>query len=184
MKKIAAILLLALLLFNWVGYKLLINYLQKKADRQLEARIDFNDYDESQLMEIRVSLNMPYQNTWTDYERHYGEIQIDGKYYTYVKRKIEDGYLILKCISNAQKQQLKKTSNDIFKINNGIDQEKNGKNSSPFAKVIKGLLVDYYTFSQINLSSLSLLGKEYVYDKIAKLLKGIPSCLYQPPEIV
>lgn len=147
MKKFAAILLILLLLFNWIGYKLWIAYLQNKADQQLEARIDVNDYDESQLLEIRVALNMPYQNASTEFERQYGEIQIDGKYYRYVKRKIEDGYLILKCIPNTQKQELRNSSNDLFKINYGIDQDQNGKASSPFAKVIKGLMSDYENIS-------------------------------------
>jgi hypothetical protein len=155
LKKTAAILLIALLSFNWIGYKLVINYLQKKADHQLEARIDLNDYDESQLLEIRVALNMPYQNTWTEFERQYGEIQIEGNYYTYVKRKIEDGWLILKCIPNAKKQELKNKSNDIFKINNGIDQEQNGKTSSPLAKVMKAISGDFedhsFCFEQLNL---------------------------------
>src|SRR5439155_4988660 len=61
LRKIASILLICLLLFNWYGYRFVTNYLQKKADSQLEARLDVNDYDESQLIEIRIELNIPYQ---------------------------------------------------------------------------------------------------------------------------
>jgi hypothetical protein len=143
LKKIAAILLICLLLFNWYGYRFVTNYLQKKADSQLEARLDVNDYAESELIEIRVALNMPYQNNSSSFERHYGEINLDGKIYSYVKRKVEDGYLILKCIPNDLKQQIEKADNILFTINNGLDQEHNGKSNSPLNNVSKSFLTDF-----------------------------------------
>jgi hypothetical protein len=143
LKKIASILLMGLLCFNWVGYKLLITYLQKKAESQLEVQIDKNDCDESQLLEIRVPLNLPYQNDQGEFTRHYGEIEIEGKAYTYVKRKIEDGVLILKCIRSAEKETLKKVDNRFFKGINGIDKEGNGRNSSPFLSFAKSIFSDF-----------------------------------------
>jgi hypothetical protein len=135
-------LLTVLLLFNWFGYKLVLNYLQQEADMQLEVRIDADDYDESQLLEIRVPLNMPYQPSSMEYERHYGEIEIDGKSYTYVKRKIEAGCLVLKCLPNLQRELIKNTANEFYKAINGIDQE-NGKATSPFVKLLKCLPGDF-----------------------------------------
>ena len=148
MRKVAAISLIALLVFNWYGYRFVTNYLQKKADKQLQARIDVNDYNESQLTEIRVALNMPYQNNSSEFERHYGEIEINGKIYTYVKRKIEDGTLILKCLANTDKQNIKTADNILFTANNGLDQEHNGKNSSPLNNIFKTLLGEYVNQQQ------------------------------------
>jgi hypothetical protein len=143
LRKIAAILLISLLLFNWYGYRFVTNYLQQKADTQLEARLDVNDYDESQLIEIRVELNIPYQYSWSNFERHSGEIELNGQIYAYVKRKVEDGYLVLKCIPNTIKQNIKNADNILFTANNGLDQERNGKNNSPLNNIFKGLLSDY-----------------------------------------
>ncbi|HET9823873.1 MAG TPA: hypothetical protein VFP87_00995 [Chitinophagaceae bacterium] len=143
MRKVAAISLICLLLFNWYGYRFVTNYFKKKADKQLEARIDVNDYNEAQLIEIRVPLNMPYQNNSSEFERHYGEIEVNGKLYTYVKRKIEDGVLILKCIPNTEKQNLKNADNILFTANNGLDQEQSGKNNSPLTNIVKTLLGEY-----------------------------------------
>ena len=98
MKKIAAILLIAILSFNWYGYRIVTIILARNADKQLEVRLDNDQYNESELIEIRVALNVPYQNDQADFERHYGEMEVNGQYYTYVKRKIENGYLVLKCI--------------------------------------------------------------------------------------
>ena len=86
MKKLAAILLVALLFFNWYGYRLITDYMQQRSDAQLEARLDQNDYDESQLIELRVPLNLPYHNDWTEFERYDGEVEIEGVHYKYVKR--------------------------------------------------------------------------------------------------
>jgi hypothetical protein len=161
LRKIAAILLICLLLFNGYGYRFVTNYLQKKADQQLEARLDVNDYDESQLIEIRVELNIPYQYSWSNFERHSGEIEINGKIYAYVKRKVEDGWLVLKCIPNKAKEDLKNADNILFTVNNGLDQEHNGKNNSPLNNVIKTLFSDYDNyFLSYNLKTLPDLRKK------------------------
>ena len=86
---------------------MVIDRLQQKADTRLEAQLDNSDYDESQLVEIRVPMNMPYQERYTEFERHYGEIELDGKSYTYVKSKIEGDVLVLKCIANQSKEESK-----------------------------------------------------------------------------
>lgn len=135
LKKVAAILLIAILSFNWYGYRIVMNIMSKNADQQLELRLDNNEYDETQLIELKVPLNVPYQNDQADFERHYGEMEIDGKYYTYVKRKIENGYLILKCIPNSSKEQIKAAGNDYFKMTNGLGQpDKKQDNSKNLAK--------------------------------------------------
>jgi hypothetical protein len=135
LKKLAAILLIAILSFNWYGYRIVMNMMAKNADQQLELRLDKNDYDEAQLIELKVPLNVPYQNDQADFERHYGEMEIDGKYYTYVKRKIENGYLILKCIPNSSKEQIKAAGYDYFKMTNGLGQpDKKQDKTTNFAK--------------------------------------------------
>jgi hypothetical protein len=44
----------------------LLPVISKKGLTHLQAKIDVNDYDESQLIEIRVALDMPYQNSSSD----------------------------------------------------------------------------------------------------------------------
>ena len=136
LKKLASILLIAILFFNWYGYRIVTGLLEDKVDQQLETRLDNQEYEESQLIEVRVALNVPYQNNQSEFERHYGEVEVDGKYYTYVKRKIENGFLVLKCISNSGKEKIKAAGNDFFKMANGIDQPSEKKQNTPnsFAK--------------------------------------------------
>lgn len=172
-----------LLLFNLFGYKLVVNYLQQHADRQQEARIDLKDYEESQLIEIRVNLNIPYQTTRADFERCYGEIEINGKYYTYVKRKIQDGQLILKCLPNTNKEILKSNEAILFKASHGIDQD-NSKTSLPHVKVFKSLLDDYVANkTSFQLQALNVFNKTYLITKISIPLHGFKSSTEQPPDL-
>ena len=141
LKKIASILLLATLLFNWCGYRWVINYMQQQADATLEARLDNNDYDESQLIEIKVPINLPYQISQTAFERVDGDIEVGGIHYKYVKRKIADGELILKCIPNQDRQRLQSAGTDFFKLVNDLAQDQSSKKSNN--NVIKSALGDY-----------------------------------------
>jgi hypothetical protein len=130
LKKIASILLITILFFNWYGYRLVTVLMEDKADQQLEAKLDNQEYDEAQLIEVRVALNVPYQNSSSEFERHYGEVEVDGKYYTYVKSKVENGFLVLQCIPNSSKEKIKSAGNDFFKMANGLDQQSDKKQTS------------------------------------------------------
>lgn len=137
MRKIAAILLLLILLFNLFGYRLVITALESKADDHLEARIDNREYDESQLVEMRVPLNMPYQERFTAFERHYGEIEIDGQAYTYVASKVEGDVLVLKCIINQYKKQFRSLNDNMTVANSAVadtEQPEAPQQQKSFAK--------------------------------------------------
>ena len=123
MRKIAAILLFCLFLFNFVGYKCLYYYLQQKANLSLEARLDKDDYNTKDLIKIKIPLSNPYQVSWNDFERVDGEVDIQGVTYKYVKRKVEDGQLVLLCIPHINKMHLSKACSDY---NNGHDKKAGG----------------------------------------------------------
>lgn len=119
-----------------------MSLLEHHADKKLEAKIDERDYDESQLIEIRVALNMPYQERYSDFERQYGEIEMNGKMYSYVKRKIDGDVVIFKCIPNEAKQELKQTQSELAKANSAADMDHGGK-PSPVKSLVKTMLGDY-----------------------------------------
>lgn len=180
MRKITAILLILLLFFNWYGYRLVVSVMQDHSDQKLESRIDNNDYDESQLIEIRVAMNMPYQERYTVFERHYGEITIDGNIYRYVKRKIEGDILILKCIPNDSKQLLIKTADDLTKSNSGQDQDNPGKKqTSSFAKVFSGDYDDQTLYC--SLTGTDLAGKLFTLKSSSALKDILIKTPHQPP---
>jgi hypothetical protein len=182
LKKIATILLILLLFFNWYGYRLVISAMQDHADQKLESRIDNYDYDESQLIEIRVAMNMPYQERFTDFERHYGEVTIDGKIFRYVKRKIEGDILILKCIPNQSKQQLIKTADDFARSNGGQDQDNPGKKqTNSFAKIFSGDYDDKNLFCSFPGNDLA--GKIFMLNFSSALKDILIKTPHQPPRV-
>jgi hypothetical protein len=181
LRKIAAILFMLVFAFNLCGYRFVISILQTKADARLEAQIDNSEYDESQLIEMQVPLNMAYQTRYTEFERHYGEITIDGKAYTYVKRKIAGDVLILKCIANESKQELRSTEDGIVKSNSGQDQDNNtGKKQTTS---LKGFSGDYDDKNQFcDLSATIVLNQCFTARYNASLNDVLIQTPHQPPK--
>lgn len=143
MRQVAAILVALLLFFNWFGYRLVSDYLQRRADSRLEARLDANDYDESKLVEIRVPINLPYQVDWQNYERCNGEIDVDGVHYKFVKRKVERGEVVLLCLPNAEKQMIRSARDEFFKLVNDLQQGSAKKHAPGNSSAFKNLLSEY-----------------------------------------
>ena len=182
MKKIATILLLALLLFNFIGYRFLFNALQQKADKELTANLDGNKYDESDLITITVPLSMPYLNDSKDFERKDGEITLNGKIYHYVKEKVSQGNLILQCLPDVQKMQLQSAKNDFFKNQNDFQNNSSSKKSGN-SQVSKQILSDYEEMqtSSTRFSSTQLGATTLAYVSFA-LQKRAGITPEQPPE--
>ncbi len=124
MKKTAAILLILIFQFNLFGYQLVISFLQQKQAVAFENKIDHIEFDESELVEISVPLNMPYQQRYTEYERCYGQVDVKGTVYHYVKRKIAGNTLVLQCIPNHGSAKLNDIRNSLTRAN--ADERQDG----------------------------------------------------------
>jgi len=143
MTKIASILLLAVLSFNWVGYRLLSGFLEEGADKQLEASINSASYDERALIEMRVALNVPYlAGTSSDFERYDGDIEVNGIHYKYVKRKVEKGELVLLCLPNTDKTNFQNSRIEFFKLVNDLGNSSQDKGHHD-ASVFKTFSTEY-----------------------------------------
>jgi hypothetical protein len=103
------------------------DFMKTQANKQLEVALDNNHYDESQLIELKVPVNLPYQTSWSSYQRYDGEIEIGGVKYKYVKRKLANDTLYLKCIPNTKEMKLQTAKNDFFKLTNDLAQNQNPK---------------------------------------------------------
>ena len=152
MRKTAAILLLMLIVFNTIGYKLWFNYAMQKADIALETSLDKNNFNLQDLFTLKIPLNLPYQNIGSSFERIDGEITVNGESYKYVQRKVQNDTLYLQCIKHTEKINLEQKSNDYFgKVNdvagNSDAKKIPGKNSSilkfSFADFISNDIVTY-----------------------------------------
>ena len=142
MRKAASILLLSILLFNWCGYHLLVFLLQETANSKFEARLDDGEYDESQLVSVKIPVSyLPYYNNSGSYERVAGQVDIGGLTYKYVKRRIYNDSLELLCIADQNVMKLKSAKNEFFRFENDLRHSGQNKNQNP--SPIKNLTTDY-----------------------------------------
>ena len=185
MRKLFAAIIICILLFNWFGYRLVTNYMQHKADIRLESKLDNNHYDESQLIEIKVPINLPYQTTWSSFERYDGEVEMNGILYKYVKRKLVNDTLVLLCIPNHQKMELRTASNDFFKNTNDLSQTNSKKSGNSNTGSFKKLMSDYdeHTFA-VHIHTLGLdplFGSRYLTGNLLSSPHHSPE---QPPDLL
>jgi len=136
LKRLAAILLMGILFFNWYGYQLVTQFLQQRADHRLEARLDNNQYDDSQLLSVKVHITtLSYYNDGpTGFQRVNGQIDIGGVRYQYVKRRIVGDSLELLCIPNMTAMKLRQAKNDFFRQVNDLQQQTQGKKAPATTK--------------------------------------------------
>lgn len=154
MRKTASILLLGILLFNWCGYQLLTSYMQSKADTQFKARLDNDNFDESQLISIKVpATKLGYYINSAQFERVDGTAEINGVQYNYVKRRVYNDSVEMLCIPNHTATQLKKAKDEFFKLVNDLQTPGQGKKSDSHQSY-KSFSIDYYTVNnQFDLSN-------------------------------
>ena len=113
------------------------DYMQKQANQQLEVSLDNHQYDESQLIELKVPVHLPYQVNWASYKRYNGEITLNGVKYNYVERKLANDTLYLKCIANAEDMRLQSAKNEFFKLSNNLLQNNNPKKAESNTAIFK-----------------------------------------------
>jgi len=144
-KKIASILLLAVLFFNWVGYKFFASYMEDKANARLEAQFDNNSYDESALISIKIpAAHFAYYSNSKQFERVDGEIELNGIQYKYVKKRLYNDSLEYLCIPNNDVTKLRTAKDEFFKLVNDLQHNGQGKKSSPHSSNSKNFTPDYY----------------------------------------
>ncbi len=186
MKKLFAILLIALFLFNLFGYRILFDYEQQQSDIRLEVSLDKQDYNDADLITIKVPLSLPYINNQQNFERVNGEITVNGKILKYVKRKISDGNLVLQCLPDKNKMQIESAKDEFFKYANDLVQHNESKKSGNTKPgVFKNLLSEY----DINTSDCSSFAQRMMHTyNYTSGLKFLPSSHYklpeQPPEVI
>ncbi len=148
MKTTATIILLILLVFNWCGYQLLNAYLDNQVTEQLEIKLDGNDFNESELVSIKIpAAHLTYYNSSNQFVRVNGKIEIRGLQYSFVKRRLYNDSIELLCIPNHASMQLTKVRNDYCKLVNDIQTP--GQEKKPDTHLSKNFAGDFCTVSDL-----------------------------------
>ncbi len=166
MKKLAAILLLGIFIFNLFGYKLFVDVLVINANRQLETVIDQKQYNDAELISVKKPTNLPYYNNTKDFTRAYGEVEMDGVLYQYVKCRIYNDSLEMLCIPHTSKQQLLTSKNNftqvVFDFKKDTDKKSSESNKAfSFIKLLGEF--EKNEIFHLNLFCKIVTSKNYVY---------------------
>ena len=178
---------MGILTFNWYGYKLLSSYLENRADHQLEANLDQDRYDESQLISIKVpASHLSYYNSATQFERVDGEIQVGGVQYKYVKRRLFNDSLELMCIPNHNAMKLQTARNQFFQLVNDIQQH-NGPGKKSETHTIKSFSpTDYEIVTVVTIGrQIAIVNSSLASDLQTPVLSTLPHLtVEQPPDFI
>jgi hypothetical protein len=140
LKKISAILLIAILLFNWVGYRAFTSFLETRSSNELVAAFDNQHTEDMELISVKVASSLPYYTGTGEFEKAVGEIEINEIQYNYVQRKVTHDSIEYICVVNKEKTAIKKATDQYYKLVNDVEQNPTKKGTS--AK-IKLLNLDY-----------------------------------------
>ena len=183
LKKLSAILLLGVLVFNFTGYRWMLSYMDQQATVRLEQKLDDGDYDENQLVEVKIPLNLPYHNNWSGYEIFYGQVNYNGEYYQYVKRKLSNDTLYLLCLPHEEKTAIQNAKTEFFKTMNDLPSNNDGQ--QPQSNFIKLLQSEFLQNNSLTASSLQQ-GIHSTYPEFSRVFipQFDPLTPLQPPELV
>ena len=141
MKKIIAILLIAVLLFNWVGYRVFTSFLEMQSSHELVAAFDNRQTEDLELISLKVPSSLPYYTGTGEFEKASGEIEINEIQYNYVQRKVTHDSIEYICVVNKAKTAIKKASDQYYKVVNDVDQHSTKKGTTAKIKMLK---LDYF----------------------------------------
>jgi len=147
LRKIASISLLTILLFNFIGYRLFSSLMEERANHQLEAKLDNDDYDDAQLISIKIPVtHLAYYNSSDKFERVDGQVEMNGVQYKFVKRRIYKDSVEMLCIPNQTAMSLQSAKDEFFKLVN--DLQHTGQSKKTDTHTSKNFTVDNYTLSE------------------------------------
>ncbi|MES1218205.1 MAG: hypothetical protein ABUT20_22055 [Bacteroidota bacterium] len=183
MKKIAAILLISIFIFNVIGYKWMFSYMENKATARLEQKINAGQYSDDQLLEIKIPISVPYY-TSTQFETYYGETQFNGEHYRYVKRKISGDTLYLLCLPHTEKDNIAAAKNNFINSVNDL-QNNNTPQKQGHSSLIKILMSKYVQQEIISAGDLQIMVLQNLHSSNSYLISQFdPQTVAQPPECV
>jgi Fic family protein len=182
MRKIAAILLLAIFAFNLFGYKLYVAYAEYKAAAYMYNTLLQNEYSNEELITIKKQINLPYYNNTSSYTDVNGEVEINGMIYTYVKYRIYNDCVEMLCLPNSQKTRIKQAKTDYFAAVADVNKNKSEKNKTA-NNTLKKSLSDFENFTMaITSPSAFIANLKNATAYLNNISTGLITSVKQPPE--
>jgi len=157
--------------------------MEEKANAQLESKLDKEDYDDAQLVSIKIPItHLSYYNTSNKFERVDGQVEVKGVQYKFVKRRIFNDSVEMLCIPNQTAMSLQSAKDEFFKLVNDL-QHNTGQNKKSGSHSSKNFCVDYYTLNDsFTLSEIYFSNTERKHSNSSDILTRYSATAEQPPE--
>jgi len=156
LKKIVAIVLLGAHLMMLGGYTLLFDYFIKRSDTEIIKQMYESKPGSAKLIELKIPVNMPTIQDWTEYAHVTGQLQLKEGYYNYVGLKMTRDTMSFLCLPNHVKDQLVKAHVIVVKdLNGDVPMSKKGatpltkKTSSGYDNVYQVVKCDYTPIARL-----------------------------------
>jgi hypothetical protein len=104
LKKLFAILLLAVFVFQMVGYYFVYLGLRFQANTEMAQRLDSESYTADETILIKIPFTLPYWTDSKDFERVNGEFVHNGEFYKLVKQELKNDTLYVVCIHDFKEK--------------------------------------------------------------------------------
>jgi hypothetical protein len=136
LKKVTAILLLALLIYNAFGYYLLFAYEREQA--RVGLLQDLPD-DAFQILKFKATLYTSVENT--DFEFINENLMLEDKNYRIVKKRIQNDTVSYYYLRDFRQDELRQNLNEI--VESQTIKDSPFHNSKPVKQLLKSFLKDY-----------------------------------------
>lgn len=176
LKKVFAIVLLSVFLFNVGGYYIVFLGISFGLDQRLNSRLDANQYDEAETVELKIPMALPYPIQSNGFERVDGKFEHNGEFFKLIKHKFENDTLYVVCIRDHDTRSLISTFNTYVKNTLGLTNT-NKKALNFLSKLIK----DYFSEENISLDRCSGPLAAVIFNDIPDLFLQIEMPVHAPP---
>jgi len=172
--------MVAAILFNAGGYDLFFQYMMYRSDVKVFDKINNNHYRRSDLVEVKIPVNMPTQQDWDGYQAISGQVEVKGIRYDYAEIKITHNMLYLRVVPNTDLTKLVKAKVLYGKLVNDLPTSNTKHSNNPLTK--KSLSEsEYLTFAYTGSPGMMIKKLNYSF-KSADVLKPTLEVSGQPPE--
>jgi len=126
--------MLAAILFNSGGYDLFFQYMMYRSDVKVFDKINNNHYRHSDLVEVKIPVDMPTQQDWDGYQAISGQVEVKGARYDYAEIKITRDTLYLRVVPNPELTKLTKANVLYGKLINDLPTSNTKHSNNPLTK--------------------------------------------------
>ncbi|MEO7990696.1 MAG: hypothetical protein ABI663_14205 [Chryseolinea sp.] len=96
--------LLAVFVFQMVGYYFVYLGLRFQANTEMAQRLDIESYTDEETITIKIPFTLPYWSDSKDFERVNGEFVHNGEFYKLVKQELRNDTLHVVCIHDFKEK--------------------------------------------------------------------------------